>query len=335
MAEENTQPLEDERKDPNDWLEQISCDLGLRQHLDAELKRAESEYKKSANPSWYPSDLGKDLFIRFIKRKGYDSIPMDARTLRKFEIGKLWEARLHQIIDARIQRGEGNIKEVDLNPEATFEAYKKRVEDNELELRGYYDRLLLVNDLQLGWIIVVYEVKSVSSRLFHHQKLDGQQPLGNRMQMMFYLKQIFVNQDNWNKLVKYCQDKYGITPSKAVGVLSQVSKDDGSMWERTYEFDPQLYAKIEEEIRTLNEYWKADKLPPKPDLIVIEEGVAKVNWEVSYSNYVHHILGKDYVAKLKRAEQLVRQHAYRRKTSPSKVAGVELDIQEFNKSCKE
>ncbi len=329
-------PAEDERTDPNAWLEEITCDLGLRQHLDAEIEKENAEFKKSANPSWYPSDLGKDLFIRFIKRKGtYEPIPFDKRTLRKFEIGKLWEARLHQVIDKRIARGEGNIKEIDLHPDASFEAFKKRVEDNTLELRGYYDRLLLVKpklDVDEWWV-VVYEIKSVASMSFHKQKKEGEQPKGNRMQMMFYLKRMR-DEDYWKKLVATSQAKYGITPTKIVGVLSQISKDDGSMWERTYEFDPVMYAEIETEIKTLNEYWKADKLPPKPDLIVIEEGVAKVNWEVSYSNYVHHILGSNYAALLKKAEQLTRRHYYYRSKAPSKVGVVEREILDFNASLK-
>lgn len=334
MAEETTQ-LEDERKDPNEWLEEITCDLGLRQHLDAEIKRAESEYHKSANPSWYPSDLGKDLFVRFIKRKGYDSLPMNPRTLRKFEIGKLWEARLHQVIDARIARGEGNIKEIDLHPEATNEAFKKRVEDNELELRGYYDRLLLVkpNMFSDEWWVVVYEIKSVASTSFHKQKKEGEQPLGNRMQMMFYLKRMS-DEDYWNKIVGNCQKLYGITPTKIVGVLSQVSKDDGSMWERTYELDKDMYSRIEREIRALNEFWKKGELPPKPDLIIFEDGVAKVNWEISYSNFVHHIIGRNYASVLLKATQLTRRHTYYRTKAPSKVAEVVKEIEEFNASIK-
>lgn len=333
MSETATK-LEDERDDPNEWLEQITCDLGIRQHLDYELLKENGEYKKSASPSWYPSDLGKDLYTRYIKRKGVEGLPFDARTLRKFEIGKLWEAKLHLVLDARIARGEGNMLEVDLNPEAENEAFKKRVENNELELRGFYDRMLLVNDPKMGWIIVVYEIKSVASRSFHHQKKEGEQPLGNRMQMMFYLERIFINKENWNKLVKFCQDKYQITPVKAVGVLSQVSKDDGSMWERTYEFDPALYARIEQEIVTLNDYWVRGVEPPKPTVLLIENGIARLNWEVSYSSYVHCILGADYVAKLKRAEQLVRRHAYYRKSNPTKVGSVEEEIRLFNESCK-
>jgi hypothetical protein len=95
-----------------------------------------------------------------------------------------------------------------------------------------------------------------------------------------------------------------------------------------------MYAEIENEIKTLNEYWKKGEAPPKPDLIIIEEGVAKVNWEVSYSNYVHHILGRDYVAILKKAEQLARRHYYYRTKTPSKVVEVVKEIEEFNKSLK-
>lgn len=336
MSEETTttEALEsNERKDPNAWLEEITCDLGLRQHLDAEIAKANAEYKKSGTPSWYPSDLGKELFIRYIKRKGYSSLPFDKRTLRKFEIGKLWEARLHQVIDARILRGEGNIKEIDLHPDATLEPFKKRIEDNTLELRGYYDRLLLVKPNENEWWIAVYEIKSVASTSFHKQKKEGAQPMGNIMQMMFYLKRLR-DEDYWNKMVNTCQNRYGITPTKIVGVLSQVSKDDGSMWERTYEFDPEIYAKIEGEIKTLNEYWKANQLPPRPDTILIEDGIARVNWEVSYSNYVHHILGNNYAEVLKVAEQLTRRHYYYRKKSPSKVGIVEKQIEEFNAKYK-
>jgi len=317
-----------EKKDPNAWLDEISCDLGLRQHLDFEIEKANAEYVKSKNPSWYPSDLGKDLFIRFIKRKGYDALPFDKRTMRKFEIGKLWEARLHEVLDARISRGEGNIKEIDFHPDQPA-PFNKRMAREDLELRGYYDRMLLVNDEKLGWLVVVYEVKSVSSVLFHKQKKDGMQPKGNRMQMMFYLKEI---QNDWARVVEIAQKMHGITPVKAVGVLSQVSKDDGSMWERTYEFDPVLYKEIEDELILLNDYWKKDILPPKPILLIFEDGVPKLNWEISYSNYVHHILGKDYASIIDKAEKLVNRYKYYKKNAPSKVGIVEKEITDFNES---
>lgn len=326
-------PESNERKDPTSWMEKVSCDIGLRQMVDAFIAKQQEEFVHSGTPSWYPSDLGKDLFIRFIKRKGYEAIPFDARTLRKFEFGKMWELKIHQAVDWFLTAFPDDWKEIDLCPEATYPAMRKRVINDKLELRGYYDRLLLHRDPKIGWIIIVFEVKSIASRSFHHQKIEGEQPLGNRMQLMFYLERIQAP-ENWEKIKRICQEKYGIVPVKATGVLSQASKDDGAMWERTYDFDPVLYGEIEKEIATLNEYWKTDKLPPKPDLLVFEEGAVKVNWEISYSNYVHHILGQDYAKILLKAEQLVNRHRYYRTKNPSKVGVVEKEILDFNASLK-
>lgn len=339
MEDTATIQAEDERQDPNEWLDHISCDLGLRRILDEQIAIDNLDFKRSANPSWYPSDLGKDLYTRYIKRKGYDALALSQRTLRKFEIGKLWEARLHRVIDAKIARGDPGILEIDLNPDAEIEAFKKRVENNELGLRGFYDRMLLVNDPSRGWIIVVYEIKSVASRTFHYQRKLGEQPRGNRMQLMFYLERI-LQQDNWSKLVAWCREKHGISPAGAVGVLSQVSKDDGSMWERTYEFDPALYGEIVGEIEALNGYWERGELPPKPPLIIIEGGSARVNWEVTFSPYVHHILGPGYVGVIEAAERLVRQHAYQKKKAlltagrSAGIAKVEAEMEHLNGLCR-
>lgn len=328
MADEQETPT-----NPNDWMEKVSCDIGLRQMVDAFIAKQQEEFVHSGTPSWYPSDLGKDLFIRFIKRKGLEPIPFDARTLRKFEFGKMWELKIHQAIDWFLKTYPDDWKEIDLNPEATYEAMKKRVINDKLELRGYYDRLLLHKDPKIGWMIIVFEVKSIASRAFHHQKIEGEQPIGNRMQLMFYLERIQAP-ENWEKLKRICKEKYGVEPVKATGVLSQASKDDGAMWERTYDFDPVLYGEIEKEINALNEFWKAGTPPPKPDLIVIEDGVAKVNWEISYSNYINHILGTEWKGILEKAKQLERRHYYYRTKNPSKVGVVVEAIKEFNASLK-
>lgn len=321
--------MEDKRTRPDDWLGDITCDIGLRQHLDAEIKASsETHVSSSKIPSWYPSDLGYDLFSRFLKRKGADAIEFDERTLRKFEIGKLWEARLHQAIDSRIRKQEGGILEIDLHPDANNIAFTKRVENNELNLRGFYDRLLLVKH-QDEWLVVVYEIKTVNSQMFHHQKREGSQRKGNRMQLMFYIERLMAP-ENWQKLLANAWLRYKIIPSRIVGVLTQVSKDDGAMWERTYEFEPELFAEIVQEISTLNQHWETNTLPAKPTLILMEGGVAKVNSEVLYSNFIHYMIGDNYVEILDEAKKLASSHAYYRKKNPLKVGEVERRINLFN-----
>lgn len=319
----------------NSWLDTISCDLGLRQHLDAELDERENEYdfKATAGEWWRASDLGKDLYIRFLKRKGYESLPFDQRTMRKFEIGKLWEEKLHEAIDARIVKNKGNIKDIDLNPDGKLESERKNVVDTALNLRGHYDRLLLVKVNSTDWCLVVYEIKTVASAMFHRQKKEGLQPIHNIKQMMFYLERL-QSKENFDKLTKIAQDRYDITPTKVVGVLSQVSKDDASMWEKVYEFNDKIYSEIKTEIETLNQYWQKDEMPPKPDLIVLRDGIAKLNWEITYSNFVHHILGDKYADIIKNAEQMVRSHYYYKKNNPVKLPEMEKKIAEFNHRFK-
>lgn len=327
--------MEDERERPNDWVNDVSCKLGLQKYLDADIRAENEKYVRSTKvPSWYPSDLGYSLFGRFIKRKGAEAIAFDARTLRKFEIGKLWENRLHKALDARIAIDTENIKEIDLHPEAQPASMMKRVENNDLELRGYYDRLLLVRQEINGyseWLVVVYEVKTVNSQMFHHQKREGSQPKGNRMQLMFYMERLSTP-EYWSKLVKTAQELYGITPLKCVGVLTQISKDDGAMWERTYEFDPELFAEIEQEIKQLNEFWKTNTLPQKPPILIYENGIAKVNSDVSYSPFVHYLIGDNYVEILDQAKKLASRHTYYRTKNPLKIGEIERQIQVFNEN---
>lgn len=323
--------MRDERGRADDWVNDVTCDIGLRQYLDADIKHENESYVRSSKvPSWYPSDLGGSIFNRLLKRRGAEALEFDERTLRKFEIGKLWEARLHRALDACIARENRNIKEIDLHPEATLEAFKKRVENNELELRGFYDRLLLVK-IGDDWKVVVYEVKTVNSVMFHHQKREGEQPRGNRMQLMFYMERLS-SPENWQKLVKIAQERYQIAPNGILGVLTQVSKDDGAMWERTYEFDPELFAEIKKEIDTLNEHWKAGTFPPKPLIIVKENGSYKVNFEVAYSPFAHYLIGDNYATVLMDAKKVAARYSYYKTKNPLKLGEVERQIQTFNEN---
>ena len=134
----------------------------------------------------------------------------------------------------------------------------------------------------------------------------------------------------WTKLWSTAYKEYGILPEGVVGVLTQVSKDDGCMWERIYEFDEALYNEIELEIKLLNACWKENTPPKKPDVIVIEDGVAKINFEVAFSNFPHYIIGDNYAEVLAKAKTLVTSHSYYRKKNPMKIGEVERKIQAFN-----
>ena len=330
--------MEEKRKDQNDWMEGLTCNLGLRQHLDAIIAEDNKDYVSSSKiPSWYPADLGGDMFLRYVKRKKYDSIPLNPRTLRKFEIGKIWEKRIHEAVCKSIEKNltGKDFKIIDLHPEVA-PPFEKRVEWREINLNGFYDKLLLVNIPKIGWIALVIEVKSVNSMMFHKQKREGHQPIRNIKQLMFYLGRMKTHKPYWDKLCENAKRMFGIEKLVDIwGVLSQVSKDDGSMWERTYKYDKVLYNEIVEEIRELNYYWDNNIIPPKTsDVIIIEDGKAKLNWDISYSNYIHHYLGENYDRVLEEAQRLVNRHAYFKKNSLLKVGGVEVEIKQLNEQYK-
>lgn len=106
------------------------------------------------------------------------------------------------------------------------------------------------------------------------------------------------------------------------------------MWERTYSFDKDIFKKIEDEISILNKCFKENVSPPKPNIIILKDGTASLNWDVVYSKLNHHWLGDNYQDILKKADQFTKRHYYYRKNKPSGLPKIEKEIIDFNEEQK-
>lgn len=124
--------------------------------------------KKEIN-SWYVSGLGSCITGRYLERLGKKpDIDFDARTLRVFSCGKIFENWLIDLI-----KEERELK---------FET-QGRVESKEYNLTGYWDLKVIVNNKP-----IIYEIKSKHSKAFWYmdKKKEGAN-LQHQMQLWSYL----------------------------------------------------------------------------------------------------------------------------------------------------
>lgn len=189
------------------------------------INEAVRQDRKNVKQSfWHPSALGSCLTGAYLIRKGIAEKKFDDRTLRVFNVGRMFEDWLStllikQDVDFRTQIGlGGKIENETLVPS----------EKKESEIAGYAD--LMING-------VVYEIKSKHSRglqytpNYHH-----------KLQLWTYLKCL----------------------GKPEGRLLYLSKDDLRVKEYSvFLNDEGLEAEVVRELKVLNEAWKQG-LPPQP-----------------------------------------------------------------------
>lgn len=106
------------------------------------LKRDEKKEKTS----WWPTDMGKCLTGVYLHRLGVDGKPFDDRTLRVFEVGKMFE---QYVVD--------KLKEAAVKHEEQV-----RLKWPERDVTGYGDVLITAPETML------YELKSKHSRGFNY-----------------------------------------------------------------------------------------------------------------------------------------------------------------------
>lgn len=134
--------------------------MNIQEIVDAEVSRKEEKEQKS----WHPSSLGQCLTKAYLVRAGIAKPQFDARTLRVFSAGKMFEDWL---VDKLISQGVEH-------------ETQSRIEIPEWDMTGYAD---LVMD---G---IVYEIKSKHSRAFWYMVNKGEGPsLHHEMQLWVYLK---------------------------------------------------------------------------------------------------------------------------------------------------
>jgi len=130
----------------------------LDNYLDKQRKS-----EKRDNSKWHISDMGHCLLKRFWKRKGIEGTPLEPRTMRVFEVGRV----IHKFIQDMLKK-EGVLVEAE-------------GEVNKGDLLGHYDAIVQYGDKK-----VLYDFKTVHSNKFHYLK-KGERDRHYILQVLTYL----------------------------------------------------------------------------------------------------------------------------------------------------
>lgn len=251
--------------------------------------RPERELKPRDNI--WASELGGAMVDRYLKMNGIKpSNPPNARSLRKFEAGNIWE----WIVGLVLKRANVLLEQQEwLNfrypgmPEVTgrldFIAggkpdwEKAKADLAQFEFPDFIMRAAsgIVNGLQEkypdGLNEVILEIKSCSSFMFEKYEKTNLPTPTHALQAFHYLK----------------------AKGMPEGHIVYVSKDDCRLIEFGV-FNPSPLEDVyREDIAVLAQYLKAKQQPPlEPELDFDEEtGKFSPNWQVMYSNYLKKLYG--------------------------------------------
>ena len=186
-------------------------------------KHLNSEEPWDTTKSFYMSDMGKCLRMRWLKRKGFECEPFSNRLKRIFSIGKLGHLYLQEMLEKQ----------------GVLIGAEIPVQWQEYELHGRVDALVNIEKY------LVYDFKFTHSRKILIKKYDTDD--------LHYIKQVLT-------YVKRLQKEY---PDLKEARLVYVSRDDWLIKEVSYELTPEWDKEIEEEMQALWGYWTANDMPPE------------------------------------------------------------------------
>lgn len=244
------------------------------------------ERKLSPRNYIYASEVGGAFIDRYYKMKGLAyTNPPNARSLRKFEAGDIWEWII-QLILKRAGIFLTSQEHLDYQYDGLLRVagrldhlaggkpdwQKAKTEMDNLDMPDLFRRA--TNDIidylsttyPLGLETIVLEVKSVSSFMFENYLRSGEAGKNHVLQLFHYLKSKNLNE----------------------GHIIYICKDDCRMLEFGV-FNP---SKIEDiyknDIETMTKYYNEDIEPPKESLITFDEETLKFgsNFKVAYSPYL-------------------------------------------------
>jgi hypothetical protein len=233
----------------------------------------------------WASELGGSYLDRILKMKGVPpSNPPNARSLRKFEAGNIWE----WIIGFVLKRAGILISRQDLisyqypellkvSGKLDFIAggkpdwEKAKNEINNLDLPDFIQKstLAIIDNLQKQFPNelkkIILEVKSKSSMLFDRVEQGVADP-NHKLQLFHYLKASDMDE----------------------GHIVYICKDDCRMMEIGVMNPSEVESDYKKDIETITSYYSHQELPPKEAEVTFEEETFKFrkNWKVGYSNYL-------------------------------------------------
>ena len=292
-------------------MEPIKKKWSVMEIWNNQLTFGRSERPMVARERVWASEIGKDLYERYLKMTGVKpDIDFDERTLRKFAAGNFFERIIGFVLIAagllkadnkwhNISEDEEHL-EVSVKPDfiaggkPDWAKVKEDLLDNPFfEVMPVLQRIseALVNHLAEnnpeGMEDVVYEIKSINSMVFWAKKDYLMDAYPHHIMQLF-------------------------TGMKATGIsegrLLYISKDDLTTAEFIISLDdPMLNVKYEADVKAITLAIRTKTPPPKPEEIVFDtrkkirfqynkkkyviNGCYTENWEIGWSNYLPTITG--------------------------------------------
>lgn len=228
---------------------------GVRPAIDAYLK-VQSEKQRNYGEYWSASSAGYCMRLNIMRRLGVPKVPEledNATQTRIFEAGHIFHEWLQRITK---DAGLSIASEVEL-------------QDEGLMIRGHFDDLVLaetnvseppeLNKMTHVVLprqhLILYDYKTAHSASFNYKKRQTEIGHYHKMQLGTYM--YMLRRGLNERLFDYKLQIMGLNEAR---ILS-ISKDDLRMHETQLLWTPQLEKEIVGYWRTLNGYWKAQKLP--------------------------------------------------------------------------
>lgn len=198
--------------------------VGLQQLVDEVIAE---ENKEREHPHWHVSSLGSCLTGQYLERLGKKpDKPYDARTLRVFHVGNVFEDWLLNTLERKL---DGSMER------------QKELIDKDLDIMGHPDAIV---EHETGEKEII-EVKTIHSRGFHWMAKEGRSGYDHhRLQLWLYLYMTGIEK----------------------GRIVYLSKDDLCINEYpVYITDEKAKSEARKNLAILKQAWK-DQKPPTPIL---------------------------------------------------------------------
>lgn len=219
-------------------------DTGIRPAIDEYLK-GKSEEQRDYGDYWSASSAGYCMRLNIMRRLGVPKVPEledNATLTRIFEAGHIFHEWLQRITK---DAGLSIASEVEL-------------QDEDLMIRGHFDDLVEVDDK-----LLLYDYKTAHSASFNYKKRQTEVGHYHKMQLgtyMYMLRNENVVRPSQGPMPDWIASIPRFKDLSEARILS-ISKDDLRMHEQQLLWTPDLEKEVYEYWKTLNGYWRDNKLP--------------------------------------------------------------------------
>lgn len=237
----------------------------------------------------YASEIGGSYINRYMSMKGIvPTNPPNARSLRKFAAGNLWEwvvkmvlvrAGIMQSTNQRLEYNFPHLLRVSGRQDflaggvPDLEKARRDIEAMGLPEEFKNASLKIVDHIESLKLVeldtIVLEIKSSAGNMFDYYERIGGNPM-HRSQTMIYLLGFNLPE----------------------GLLVYINKDNCLLNEVLVRADDtKLLEATRADIEQMTYYYNNSETPPKDEEIIFDNFSFKTNWKVEYSNYLTMLYG--------------------------------------------